>query len=130
MFISDPIPPGSWIGILGAGQLGKNIAIAAALLGYKTVIWSPAGDIPAMDVATERIIAPYDDEDAFNLFVGLANVATIEFENIPVELVEKIAKHIPTRPNANVLRVTQDRWEEKQFFSRLGIHLLYVFAFF
>src|SRR3989338_3536760 len=117
----DPIPPGTRIGILGAGQLGKMIAIAAARLGYETVIWSPEGDIPAMQVASYPIIAPYDNEEALHRFVNLAAVATLEFENIPVDLVEKIAEHIPTRPNAAVLRVTQDRWEEKDFFQRMRI---------
>ena len=117
----DPIPPGTRIGILGAGQLGKMIAIAAARLGYETVIWSPEGDIPAMQVASYPIIAPYDNEEALHRFVNLAAVATLEFENIPVALVEKIAEHIPTRPNAAVLRVTQDRWEEKDFFQRMRI---------
>src|SRR3989338_2425907 len=115
------IPPGSCIGILGAGQLGKMTALAAARLGYRTAIWSPPGDTPAMDVAAYPIKAPYEDPDAFNTFTRLANVATFEFENIPVALVEEIAKVIPMRPGAEVLRVTQDRFEEKKFFWRIGV---------
>ena len=74
-----------------------------------------------MDVAAYPIKAPYEDPDAFDMFTRLANVATLEFENIPVPLVEQIAKVIPMRPGAEVLRIMQDRFEEKKLFLNLQI---------
>lgn len=121
MHKQDMILPGSWIGILGGGQLGKMTAMAAARLGYKTIVWTPPGDVPATDVATHSILKPYDDPEAFLEFIKFANVCTIEFENIPVELLKAIKGYIPVRPSPDVLEVTQDRWFEKKLFSRLGI---------
>lgn len=115
------ILPGSCIGILGAGQLGKMTAMAAARLGYRTVIWSPPGDVPATHVATHSILKPYNDPEALQEFAIRADVCTIEFENIPVEVLREIRKHIPVRPSPEVLVTTQDRWYEKAFFKKLGI---------
>jgi 5-(carboxyamino)imidazole ribonucleotide synthase len=117
----EVILPGSTIGILGAGQLGKMTAMAAARLGYETVVWAPHRE-PAFDVASQIVQAGYDDTKAFADFVAMTDVITIEWENIPVELLEALAVHRPVRPSHKVLEVTQDRWHEKELFRKLDLN--------
>ena len=115
------LPPGSTIGIMGGGQLGRMTAMAAARLGYRTVILTPEPDSPAAQVTDRTIFADYTDEEALARFADLVDVATYEFENVPTEPVTWLAERIPVRPGARVLRVAQDRLREKDFITRLGI---------
>jgi 5-(carboxyamino)imidazole ribonucleotide synthase len=113
------IPPGSTLGILGGGQLGRMLAQAAAKLGYRCHIFCPETDSPAGQVAPATVAA-YDDLAALDAFAAAVDVVTFEFENIPVAAVERVAARRPTHPNAAVLRVTQDRLLEKDFVRRRG----------
>lgn len=115
------IPPGGTIGILGGGQLGRMTALAAARLGYRTVILAPEAESPAADVAWRHIRADYTDPAAIAELIALADVVTLEWENVPVPALERIAASRPTRPGARVLEVTQDRLAEKTFVQGLGI---------
>ncbi len=115
------IPPGGTIGILGGGQLGRMTAMAAARLGCRTVILAPEADAPAADVAWRHIRADYADPAAVAELVRLVDVVTLEWENVPVAAVERIALDRPTRPGSRVLEITQDRLAEKRFVQELGI---------
>lgn len=113
------LPPGSWIGILGSGQLGRMLAMAAARLGFKCHVYADASG-PAFDVAAAHTVAAYDDAKALARFADAVSVATYEFENIPVATVEQLARRIPVRPGAKALEAAQDRITEKQLARALG----------
>ncbi|MFN0219012.1 MAG: 5-(carboxyamino)imidazole ribonucleotide synthase [Hyphomicrobium sp.] len=117
---ANAIPPGSTIGILGGGQLGRMLAMAAARLGLKSHIYAPEADSPAFDVAVAHTIAAYDDESALKRFASGVAVATYEFENIPVATVDFLSKLIPVRPGAKALACAQDRINEKTLARELG----------
>jgi 5-(carboxyamino)imidazole ribonucleotide synthase len=117
--LAAPLSPGSTIGILGSGQLGRMLAMAAARLGLKTHIYADAPG-PACDVAAVTTIAPYGDEAALAEFASTIGVATYEFENIPVETVAYLSKRVPVRPGAKALACAQDRINEKQLARSLG----------
>ncbi len=114
------ISPGSTIGILGGGQLGRMLAMAAARLGLKCHVYAPEADSPAFDVAARHTIGAYDDEAALERFASGIEAATYEFENIPVPTVEFLSKHIPVRPGAKALACAQDRINEKTLARSLG----------
>lgn len=116
------LPPGSTIGILGGGQLGRMLASAAAKLGYDTCILTPENDSPASRVAKHTIIGNYDDEDALSKFSDWCDVITYEFENVPVQSalwLEGVGQNV--RPGARALEMAQDRLTEKRFLQSLGI---------
>ncbi len=115
------LAPGDTIGILGGGQLGRMIALAAAPLGLKTHIYAPDPKSPAFDVATERTVAAYEDEAALALFADSVDVVTYEFENVPAATAQLVAQHRPLYPDARALATTQDRLLEKTFVRDLGI---------
>ncbi len=115
------IKPGSTIGILGGGQLGRMTAMAAAQLGYKTHIYCPEPEAPASDVASAFTQASYEDKKALESFAKSVDVVTLEFENVPADAIEFLSKKIPTRPGAKVLEITQDRIAEKDFCNSLKI---------
>ncbi len=114
------IPPGSTIGILGGGQLGRMLAIAAANMGYRVHSYAPDAEIPAGDVSAAVTRAGYDDLAALDAFAASVDVVTYEFENIDVAAVEHVAKTVAVRPGAAALRVSQDRVTEKEFVAELG----------
>src|ERR1700722_5469129 len=116
-----PIGPGGMIGILGGGQLGRMLSLAAARLGLRTHVYSNEADAPTLDVATLRTIAPFDDEAALTEFARSCDAITFEFENVPSAAVAFLAQKKPTHPDARALAVTQDRFAEKTFLSNLGI---------
>ncbi len=118
--IVTALSPGSTIGILGGGQLGRMLAMAAARLGLKSHVYAPEADSPAFEVAAERTLASYDDQKALLAFARGVDVATYEFENIPVATVEFLSKHIPVRPGAKALACAQDRINEKNLARQLG----------
>jgi 5-(carboxyamino)imidazole ribonucleotide synthase len=113
-----PILPGSIIGILGGGQLGRMFGIAARRMGYRVHAFDPTPDSPTGQVADVEIAAPYDDIEAARYFASRCDVVTMEFENIPSRTVEAVAELRPVRPSANVLHVCQHRQREKEFLTR------------
>ena len=114
------IPPGSTIGILGGGQLGRMLAIAAARLGYRVHIFAPEDELPAGDVAAAVTRAAYADTAALDAFASQVDVVTFEFENIDVAAIRRLAARIPVHPPAAALEVSQDRLAEKRFVEALG----------
>jgi 5-(carboxyamino)imidazole ribonucleotide synthase len=115
------IAPGATIGVLGGGQLGRMIALAAAALGYRCHVFAPEADLPASDVAAATTRAAYDNRSALEAFAGDVSVVTYEFENVPVETVRLLEPLVPVRPGAPSLEIAQDRLAEKSFASALGI---------
>jgi len=115
------IRPGSTIGILGGGQLGRMTALAAATLGYRCHIFCPEKDSPAAQVAAAATIADYTDREALARFAREVAVVTYEFENIPHAPVEELARLVAVRPSPAVLAICQDRVKEKEFLNRIGI---------
>lgn len=115
------IPPGSTIGILGGGQLGRMTALAAARLGYRCHIFAPEEQSPAALVASAHTRAAFDDRAALDRFAALVDVVTLEWENVPTATVEHLAGRVPVRPGAAVLAICQERIAEKRFISGLGI---------
>ncbi len=118
--MTDPLPQGSTIGILGGGQLGRMLAMAAARLGYKTHIFEP-GSAPAADVAHAWTQASYDDAAALQGFAAACDVITFEFENIPAPALDILAATAPLYPDRRALEVSQDRLTEKTFLQGLGL---------
>lgn len=107
------IVPGKTIGVLGGGQLGRMFTLAAQRMGYRVHVFSPGSDTPAGQVANLEITASYDDEDALLDFASRVDVVTFEFENIPLSLIESIARTVPVRPSPEVVALTQNRIAEK-----------------
>lgn len=116
-----PLPPGSTIGVIGGGQLGRMLAQAAARLGFDVAILDPEADSPAMRVAAHAIVGAYDDPQALKALADLADVVTFEFENVPAAAVERLAElGASVAPNARALAVAQDRAAEKAFLNGEG----------
>ncbi len=116
-----PLQRGQTIGILGGGQLGRMLALAAARLGFKTHIFAPKGDNPAFEVADRHTEAAFDDVSAIQRFAAACHVVTYEWENVPVSVCDTISAICQVRPGADVLRISQDRIAEKTFASGLAI---------
>ncbi|TIL51245.1 5-(carboxyamino)imidazole ribonucleotide synthase [Mesorhizobium sp.] len=112
---------GSTIGIIGGGQLGRMLAMAAARLGYRTVVLEPQPDCPAAQVANRQITAAYDDTAALAELAAVSAVVTYEFENVPVMAASSLAVTVPVYPPARALEVAQDRVAEKKFLNGIGI---------
>jgi len=115
------LAPGSTIGIIGGGQLGRMLAMAAAHLGYRIVVLEPQPDCPAAQVANRQIVAAYDDPAALVELAAASDVVTYEFENVPVAAAETLAATVPVYPPARALEVAQDRVTEKSFLNGIGI---------
>jgi 5-(carboxyamino)imidazole ribonucleotide synthase len=123
MRLAKPLQPGSTIGILGGGQLGHMLALAAARLGLKCHIYAPPGDNPAFDVSARHIVADYGDMDALKAFAQACDVITYEFENVPGEVAAYLEDAAVLAPGAKALQVSQDRALEKAFIRDLGIEV-------
>lgn len=119
--MTDPLSTGATIGILGGGQLGRMLSVAASRLGFKTHIFEPGANPPAADVAHAVTTAPYEDEAALRAFADSVDVITYEFENIPTSALDILDALKPIRPNRRALAVSQDRLVEKAFLSELGL---------
>ena len=119
--MSAAIAPGGTVGILGGGQLGRMLAMAAARLGLRAHIFAPPGDNPAFAVAHAHTCAPYEDEAALAAFANSVDVITYEFENIPAACVGLLESLKPLKPSRRALETTQDRWTEKSFIRSLDI---------
>jgi 5-(carboxyamino)imidazole ribonucleotide synthase len=113
------IPPGETIGILGGGQLGRMLAMAAAQLGYRCHIFAPEADSVAAEVSAQFTCADWHDREAMAHFAADCAVVTYEFENVPVGPVGKIAP-VPVLPHPRALETAQDRLAEKRFVAALG----------
>ncbi|MCI2394142.1 5-(carboxyamino)imidazole ribonucleotide synthase [Aliiroseovarius sediminis] len=119
--MTDPLTPGATIGILGGGQLGRMLSVAAARLGFKTHIYEPGANPPAGHVADCVTTADYNDTAALEVFAAAVDVITYEFENIPTAALDVLEGKRPIRPGRESLRISQDRLTEKDFLSDLGI---------
>ena len=119
--MTNPLAQGSTIGILGGGQLGRMLSVAAARLGFKTCVFEPAGDCPASHVANYHLQASYEDESALKKFADSVDVITYEFENIPTSALDTLEAIRPIHPSREALRISQDRLIEKDFLTNLGL---------
>lgn len=118
--MSRIIPPGSTIGVLGSGQLGRMMAIAARRMGYRVHTYSPAEETPTGQVADLEIAADYEDLDAIRAFATGVDVITFEFENVSTEAAAAAAEIVPVRPSGAALHITQQRSREKGFLADRG----------
>ena len=113
--------PNATIGIIGGGQLGRMLAVSAARLGYSTIVLEPGKDCPAAQVCNRQIVAEYDDTAALDELIGICDVITYEFENVPLSAAAHIDRKRPLYPPARALEVAQDRLVEKQFLETIGV---------
>jgi 5-(carboxyamino)imidazole ribonucleotide synthase len=120
---TGPLPPGSVIGILGGGQLGRLTALAAARFGYRCHIFTPETDSPASQVSAASTVADWTDEAALLRFAAACDVVTYEFENIPADAAARVASQTVLRPNSEVLATCQNRIVEKTFLADIGAPL-------
>ena len=118
--MSRVILPGSTIGVLGSGQLGRMLAIAARRMGYRVHTYSPAEETPTGQVADLEIAADYEDLEAIRLFAKGVDVITFEFENVSTEAAAAAAEIVPVRPDGSALHITQQRAREKGFLADRG----------
>jgi len=114
-------PPACVVGVIGGGQLGRMLALAARRMGIRTAIWTGGLEAPAVEVADEIIDLPFDDPAALRRFCDTATVATVEFENIPRETLEAVAAATPLHPSPRAISICQNREREKNFLRENGI---------
>jgi 5-(carboxyamino)imidazole ribonucleotide synthase len=119
--MTEALKLGSTIGILGGGQLGRMLSVAASRLGYKTHIFEPGANPPAGEVANAVTTASYEDPDSLRTFAASVDVITYEFENIPTAALDILEGLRPIHPNRDALRISQDRLTEKTFLQDLGL---------
>jgi 5-(carboxyamino)imidazole ribonucleotide synthase len=117
----EVLKTGSTVGILGGGQLGRMLSVAASRLGFKTHIFEPGANPPAGHVADVVTTADYEDETALKAFAAAVDVITYEFENVPTSALDLLESLKSIRPNRRALAVSQDRITEKEFLSDLGL---------
>ena len=119
--MSNPLPQGARIGILGGGQLGRMLSVSASRLGFLTHIYEPGANPPAAQVADQCTTASYEDTKALRAFAESVDVITYEFENIPTDALDVLEAIKPIYPNREALRVSQDRITEKDYLNDLGL---------
>ncbi|NBB96952.1 MAG: 5-(carboxyamino)imidazole ribonucleotide synthase [Alphaproteobacteria bacterium] len=119
--MTDTLPQGATIGILGGGQLGRMLSVAASRLGYRCHVYDPGANPPAGDVAAQVTTAAWGDDAALRAFAASVDVITFEFENIPTATLDLLEAEKPIRPNRRALAVSQDRLSEKHFLRDLGL---------
>jgi len=117
-----PILPPATLGMLGGGQLGRMFVTAARTMGYEVIVLDPDPDSPAGSLASEHLQAKYDDKEALDYLAANCQVVSTEFENIPAQTLECLAKAIPVHPSADALRVAQNRKLEKHFVTEQGLN--------
>ncbi|MCA9083485.1 MAG: 5-(carboxyamino)imidazole ribonucleotide synthase [Planctomycetaceae bacterium] len=115
------IGPGSTIGIMGAGQLGRMLAVSARQMGYRVAVFGGDRTSPAGQISDRAWSNPFDDQDALAEFAAACDVVTYEFENISAEAAATISKHVPLRPGVELLSTAQNRFAEKSALSQLGL---------
>ena len=118
--LAKPVPPGGVIGIIGGGQLGRMLALAAARLGLKAAIYNDEHNAPAFQVTPLQLAAAYDDRNMLTGFAQICDVITFEFENLPSESIAYLASLKPLHPGQRALEATQDRLTEKSFVQLAG----------
>lgn len=116
-----PILPGQTIGVLGGGQLGRMMALAARRMGYRIVVLDPNPRCPTAQVSDGVVVGALDDRESAIHLAKQVDVITLDTEHVPAEILDELEKHAPVRPNAAVLRTIQDRQTQKQFLDRLGV---------
>ncbi|HXI14435.1 MAG TPA: 5-(carboxyamino)imidazole ribonucleotide synthase [Thermoanaerobaculia bacterium] len=121
--MNNPILPGSAIGILGGGQLGRMLALAARTMGFRVHNLSPERDSPAGQVSDLEVITPYYNLDQIRFFAAGVSVVTFEFENVPADSAAAAAEQTIVRPKHSVLHTTQHRGREKQFLEGIGVQV-------
>lgn len=121
--MTEPLPTGATIGILGGGQLGRMLSVAASRLGFRTHIFEPGTNPPAADVAHAVTTAGYDDVQSLIAFAKSVDIVTFEFENIPTEALDVIESVATIYPGREALRTSQDRLIEKRFLEGLGLRV-------
>jgi 5-(carboxyamino)imidazole ribonucleotide synthase len=119
--LATPVPPGGTIGILGGGQLGRMLALAAARLGLKAHVFCHDAGAPAFQVSDAHTLGDFGDVAALSTFAAACDAVTLEFENVPAATVEHIARLRPMNPCAGALKITQDRVDEKNFLRDAGL---------
>jgi 5-(carboxyamino)imidazole ribonucleotide synthase len=119
--LARPLPPGAWLGLLGGGQLGRMFCFAAQSLGYKVCVLDPGADSPAGSVADRHLRADYLDAAALDELARTCGAATTEFENVPAQALERLARDIVVAPRARAVAIAQDRIAEKAFVVQAGI---------
>lgn len=119
----QPLAPGATVGIVGGGQLGRMLSMAANRLGYRVHIFTPDEDSPAAQVSAQATVADYSDEAALHAFASSTDVITFEFENIPHQSVQWLNEHVSVRPRWESLHITQNRIREKTFLRDSGVEL-------
>jgi 5-(carboxyamino)imidazole ribonucleotide synthase len=115
------IPPGQWLGVLGGGQLGRMFCMAAQTMGYRVCVLDPGADSPAGAVADRQIQADYLDPAALAELAALCRAVTTEFENVPAQCLERLARDCAVSPHAFAVAVAQDRVREKGFAQECGL---------
>ncbi|QJF52233.1 5-(carboxyamino)imidazole ribonucleotide synthase [Roseobacter ponti] len=121
--MTEPLRTGATIGILGGGQLGRMLSVAASRLGLRCHIYEPSDNPPAGQVADAVTTAPYEDAEALGRFARSVDVVTYEFENVPTAALDTIEEIVPIRPGREALRISQDRLTEKTFLRDLGLQV-------
>ena len=116
------ILPGSTLGMLGGGQLGRMFVIVARTMGYEVIVLDPDADSPAGKMASRHLQAAYDDREALDDLAQHCAAVSTEFENIPADTLDYLAKSLPVHPSASALRIAQNRVLEKKFFDRQGLN--------
>ena len=119
--MAEPLPPAAVIGILGGGQLGRMLSVAAARLGYRTHVYEPGAAPPAADIAHALTTAGYEDGAALAAFAGAVDVITYEFENVPTAALDLLERLRPIHPSRRALAISQDRLAEKAFLNGIGL---------
>lgn len=119
--MTEALPPGAMLGILGGGQLGRMLAMAAARLGFHAHAFDPDPLAPAFEVCRASTCARWDDEESLRAFGAAVDVATFEFENVPPASLDLIEALVPIRPNRRALATSRDRLTEKEFLRGLGL---------
>jgi 5-(carboxyamino)imidazole ribonucleotide synthase len=115
------ILPGATLGLLGGGQLGRMFTAEARRMGYRVVVLDPDPDAPAGQLADHHIARSWGDPDALAELARLCDAVTLEYDNVPTDVLRALAAHVPVRPNADAVAVTQDRCEEKRFLNSIDV---------
>jgi 5-(carboxyamino)imidazole ribonucleotide synthase len=119
--VTHPLPPGSWLGMMGGGQLGRMFCMAAQSLGYRVCVIDPGTHSPAGDVADLHLRADYLDETALAEMASLCRAVSTEFENVPAQALARLARDCRVTPGADAVSIAQDRIAEKRFIEACGV---------